>query len=315
MGVRWESVVCCMVLTASFGGVLGRAETPAKLTKAKVADTDKAATGDEQKPSAQVQAVDLFDATEAERIKVQFIPLGSHRANVIFTNATGEAIDVQLPRAFGAVQILGQLGAPGGGFAPGGIGNGNGFGNGFGGPGGLGMGGAGGGGQGIGGGFGGGGFGGGGNLGGGNRGGGNFGMGNAGNGLFRIQAGKTRRLSVNCVCLEFGKPDPSPRMKYQMVRLEELNDAPEIRELCEQLGDQTTSQTVAQAAAWNLANGLSWEELRQLNKVESQFTGNVPRFSKQELAAATKLVSYCRGTVQSSSTGLQARTSSRDVPE
>ena len=32
-----------------------------------------------------------------------------------------------------------------------------------------------------------------------------------------------------------GKPDPNPRMKYRIVRLEEVNPSPEIAEVCKSL--------------------------------------------------------------------------------
>jgi hypothetical protein len=112
--------------------------------------------------------------------------------------------------------------------------------------------------------------------------------------MFRVAPNKHRKLTVPCVCLEYGKPDPTPRMNYQLVPLAQVNDSPAIEELCAQLGRKQVTQSVAQAAAWKLANGLSWEQLANINRVESQFTGNERFFNHAQLQHAAKLVSSYR---------------------
>ncbi len=244
--------------------------------------------------------IGLFEAIEEGSIEVKFIPISSAQANVILKNKTTNPVLVKLPRTFGAVQVLGQFG---GGLGGGGLGGGGGGlgggGAGFGGGGGLG---GGGGGQGVGGGFGGGQGGGGlggGGFGGGGQGGGGFGgggLGGGGGGFFRIEPDKSKKLSVATVCLEHGKHDPNPRMKYRIVPLEELNASPEVDELCGLLGDQAVAQNVAQAAAWHIANGLSHETLAAKNRRESQFTGNEKYFTPTELEFASRVVQHCRAT-------------------
>ena len=171
----------------------------------------------------------------------------------------------------------------GGGIGGGGLGGG---GLGGGGLGGGGLGGlqGGGGGQGIGGGFGGGG----GGFGGG-QGGGGFGGGQGGGGFFRVEPDRPRKMTVATICLNHGKADPNPRMKYKVVRLAEVNDSPVIEGFCRGLASGKVSQNVAQAAAWHVANGLTWEVLVRKPRVISEYTGVEMFFSKFEVQAAMRL--------------------------
>lgn len=257
------------------------------------------------KPNA-VAEVELFDGIQSNLLEVKVIALGSHRANVIIENKSAEPVNVRLPDVFAAVPVLGQFGGPlggaGGQFGAGGgqLGGGQLGGGQFGGgQGGQGGGGQGGGGQGLGGGFGGGQLGGGGGqLGGGQFGGGGGQMGGGmfggGRGMFRVEPDRAGKLQVEMVCLEHGKPDPNPRMKYTVVPLEQLNADPKVSELCKLLADGKVKQNVAQAAAWNIANGVSWEALAKKNRRESQYTGNEKYFTQNELRAAINVTGHCR---------------------
>lgn len=215
--------------------------------------------------------VEFFAALDSGDLEIDFIPRDVKEATVIFRNVTDKPMQVKLPETFGALPVLAQ-----------------GFGGGMGGMGGGGMGGGGmggmggGGGQGMGGGMGGGGMGG---MGGGGMG----GMGGGG-GMFRVEADKPRKLSAATVCLEEGKPDPNPRMKYRIVRLEEVNPSPEVAEVCKALGYGKIAQTTAQAAAWHLANGLSWDKLSTLPRVVSKYTGVEYYFSSYDIQAAIRVV-------------------------
>ena len=170
---------------------------------------------------------------------------------------------------------------------------------GMGGMGGGGMGGMGGGGQGMGGGMGGMGGGGMGGMGmGGMGGGGMGGMGGMGGGgmggmggMFRVGPDKPGKFRVTCVCLEHGKREPTPHMKYTIVPLESFNSDPRVATVCRLLGEGKLGQNTAQAATWHLTNGLSWEQLAAKNRSESKYTGNVPWFHPAELNAAMRLVS------------------------
>ncbi|MBX3422161.1 MAG: hypothetical protein KF752_11460 [Pirellulaceae bacterium] len=219
-----------------------------------------------------VEVVDFFKALEEGRIDVRFIPKDASQATLIIKNNGKQPLDIPRPGAFGAVHVLGQMGGMGmggmggmgmGGMGGMGMGGGQGMGGGMGGMGGMGMGGMGMGGM-----------------------GGGMGMGGMGGGMFRVAPDKPTKLSVPCVCLEHGKTDPNPRMKYKIVPIEQINGDPRVAELCALLGQGHVPQNTAQAATWHMANGLSWEQLANKNRIESQYTGNVRFFSPAELQAA-----------------------------
>ena len=82
-----------------------------------------------------------------------------------------------------------------------------------------------------------------------------------GGGAFSIPAEKTRVLRVVTVCLEHGKPEPSSRYPYKLTALESFSNDPKLAVVMESLSRGELSQKVAQAAAWHIANGLSWQQL------------------------------------------------------
>jgi hypothetical protein len=188
----------------------------------------------------QPEQVELFAAMKAGDIQVKLIPKDSTTGTVIIANKTKKPLRIALPEAFAGVPVAAQ-------FDPGG-----GMGGGMGGMGG-GMGGMGGGGnQGTGGGFGGGGMG----------GGGMGGMGGGGGGgFFNVAPEKAGKLKVVSVCLEHGKADPNPRVPYTIVPIEKFTKDQNVIEMVKMLGTGRLDQHSAQAAAWHLANDMSWEEL------------------------------------------------------
>jgi hypothetical protein len=214
--------------------------------------------------------VEFFRAMADKQLDVEFVAKDATQANLIFRNQSSEPLKIKLPATFGAVPVLAQRGMGGGGMGGGGMGGG-------------GMGG-GGGGQGMGGGMGG--------MDGGMGGGGMGGMGgmDGGMGMFRVEADKPRKMTVPTVCLEHGKLDPNPRMKYKVVPLAAVNADPKVAELCKLLAQGRVSQNAAQAAAWHLANGLSWQELANKPKVISKYTGVQMFFSPFEVQSAMRLV-------------------------
>ena len=57
------------------------------------------------------------------------------------------------------------------------------------------------------------------------------------------------------------------------------------------LAEDEVSQNVAQAAAWNVTDDLSWQELSVKNRFESQMGGRTERyFNHNELAIAQQAV-------------------------
>lgn len=215
----------------------------------------------------------LFAAMDGGQVEAHFIPQNAAKANLIVKNLTDKPLRIQMPAAFAGVPILaqGMMGGMGGGMGGGGMGGG-------------GMGGGGGGGQAMGGG--------GGGMGGGGMGGGMGGGGmGGGGGMFTVRPGRVQKVALNTVCLEHGKPDPNPRMKYAIVPLERVTKDPKVAMLCTALGNGQVAQNTAQAAAWNLMDGLSWDELARKNRIESKYTGNVRFFSPLELHSARAVVS------------------------
>lgn len=214
--------------------------------------TGPAATA--ESPEAAAITAGLFEAMEAGQVDAKIVPRNAMEATVLIRNLTDKPLALRMPPAFASLPVLAQ-----------------GFGGGMGG-GGMGGGGMGGGGQAGGGGMGG--------MGGGGMG----GMG--GGGAFRVAPEQLRKLKVNTVCLEHGKPDPHPKMEYRIAPLEEFTDDGRIHALCEALGRGLVSQNVAQAVAWHVMDGMSWETLAAKNREESKYTGNLPWFSPQELTLA-----------------------------
>jgi hypothetical protein len=235
--------------------------------------------GDPAARSELPNPLDMFQAMDSGQIDVKFIPLNAARANVLIKNKTDRPLHILLPESFAAVPVLGQLGQQfgaagdggGGGASQGvggglnaggnqGLGNGNqGFGNG--------------------------------NQGFGNR---QQGGGQQGNGLglgfMRIPPEKTRKLKATTVCLEYGKPEPNPRLAYRMIPISQLSEDDRVDLLCKKLGRGEISQNTAQAAAWHLANHMNWEQLARINRIESRYVGNIKRFKPGELRSAKNAV-------------------------
>ncbi|MCR9116400.1 MAG: hypothetical protein NXI22_05540 [bacterium] len=252
-------------LTRGLLGVFAIAVLASNATAASPSPISSEAPADHDK-------VEMFDAIEKGDIEVTFIPKDATGATVLLKNKTDKPLAVKLPEAFAGVPVLAQFG--GGGFGGGGLGGG-----------GLGGGGLGGGSQGLGGGFGGGGIGGGG-FGGGGLGGGGFG----GGGFMAVGPESTRKVAVTTVCLEHGKPDPRPKMKYKIVPIETFTDNPEVIEVCKMVGRGEVPQNAAQAVVWHLMDGLSWDELANKDRVRTS-RGYVEKwFAPREMAWASKIL-------------------------
>lgn len=115
-------------------------------------------------------------------------------------------------------------------------------------------------------------------------------MGGMGGGMMRVAPEKTRKMALNTVCLEHGKPDPNPRMAYTIVPLDRVVEDRRVHAVCEALGYNLVTQNTAQAAAWHFTDNMSWGELAQKNRVESKYTGNIRFFNPIELRTAAVLV-------------------------
>jgi hypothetical protein len=176
------------------------------------------------KPNPDDRTVELFEAIEAKEIEVKLIPKDDTEARVLIKNNTKKPLNVKLPDAFAGRPILAQR-AGGGGGSSSTSGGGN---------------------QSMGGG-----------MGGGMMGGG----GGGGMGMFSIPPEQVGQFKVATVCLEHGKKEPRPNIPYEIVKIEEVSTDPAVKELLTVFGKNRLSQRATQAAAWHLANGMSWQEL------------------------------------------------------
>ena len=216
-----------------------------------------------KEPARNHDAVEMFKAMKDGDIEVNLIGLDSTKANVIIKNKTKKPLAIRLPEAFAGVPALAQFGGGGMGGMGGGMGGGGGGGQGMGGGMSGGMGGMGGGGGGMGGGF------------------------------FNVAPERVRKLNVDVVCLDHGKKDPNPRMKYKIVPIETYTKKPEVIEVCKMLGHGRVPQNAAQAATWHMQNGLSFNELARKDKVRLRLSNYVQKwFTPQELMYAQQLVAF-----------------------
>ena len=247
-----------------------------------------------QVPVEGFESVELFAAMNEGTVEVVIKAKDSTEANIIVTNKSDKPLAIQMPPAFAAVPVMAQFGGGqgGGGFGGGGGGQGGG---------GMGMGG----GQGVGGGFGGGGGMGGGGMGGGmGGGGGGFGGGGGGGGappqggIFNIPPGRVGKVNISIFCLEHGKTDPRPQIEYTIKPLSVLSSDPMVEKFCHLLASGQIDQHVAQASAWSVANGLTWEFMLTKNRVE-RMDGTYERyFTPNQLLAAQHVVTWAKQQVE-----------------
>jgi hypothetical protein len=96
-------------------------------------------------------------------------------------------------------------------------------------------------------------------------------------------------LHARGVCLEHGKEEPRPSVKYEIKPVEAFSKDPALYEMLKLFGDKKINQRVAQVAAWHIASKMSWEQLaaKQLKRIGQE---PQPYFSQQELRAAMQLV-------------------------
>lgn len=246
----------------------------AALMLASVAEAGKKGAITKLSVDPDAPVVGLFKGMEDGKLSTTLIQKDSKSGNLLVENLTKEAITVEMPDSFVGVHVLNQFG---GGLGGGGLGGGGLGGGGLGG---------GGGGQTTGGG-------GGGGLGGGGLGGGGGGLGGGG-GFFSIPPEKIVRLPVKSVCLEHGKPEPSPRMKYRVFPVEYVSKDPVLKELLNLVATGRINEKVAQAAAWNIANKKSWQELAAMRFRRLGSLPDTPHFSHLELTYAQNLVAVSR---------------------
>ncbi len=116
--------------------------------------------------------------------------------------------------------------------------------------------------------------------------------GGMGGGMFNIAAEKVGKLSVNTVCLDHGKKDPNPKMKYKLIPVESYVKDPRVVEVLKMVARGEVTQNTAQGATWHLRSGLSWEELARKDRVRLKRVNYVEKwFTNGELSFAQRIVS------------------------
>ncbi|NLS90876.1 MAG: hypothetical protein GXX96_01645 [Planctomycetaceae bacterium] len=222
------------------------------------------------------ETVDLFKAVEQGVLSVKVIPRDSKECRILITNETAQPVNVQMPFALAAVPVLAQVFADGldqsqnNRSTPQRLGIGNPFGqqnplqmgqNMQGGP-----------------------------------------LMNPGNqpffAPFCIPPEKVAQLRLPAVCLDYGQPTPRPAMRYRLVAMAEIGEPKELEVLCRQLGLEPSGQQVAQAAAWHLADGKTWDEMEEM-VIRRLGQPDQPFFKSKEIEAAKSVVGTLKAAVVS----------------
>jgi hypothetical protein len=205
--------------------------------------------------------VELFFGIEQGRLEARLIVKDSTECRVFITNKSDQPLNVSMPAALAGVPVLAQFLGPNlDGFDRNNGAQGVGIGNQFG-------------------------------VDRGNNVGGQpfVNPGGGGNPMFapfNIPPEKVAILRLRAVCLEHGKPDPRPRMEYELKPIDSLTDNREVVALCQLLGRSEVTQRAAQAAAWHLQNGMSWEELVALQAKIALGRYSRPFFTRAEITQA-----------------------------
>lgn len=218
------------------------------------------------------QPQDVFAAIQAGDLEVGVVPQNERRLTIQMKNKTERPLTIMLPPALAAGPVLAQQ--------PGGL-----FGGGLNRPGqnaqqqspqqvGIGMNG--------------------GNMN------GNMGGGMMPGGVFNIPAGRAVKIKAETVCLEYGKPNPDARMKYELKQLADVCDKPQLVAVLTSLGKDEINQRAAQAAAWHITNDLSWDELSKLVQRKVGSTVEM-QFKPAELLAAKSFLDKQQGSERSGS--------------
>ena len=228
--------------------------------------------------------VELFAGMESGAVSAVMIMKDSTEGTVLVTNKTDKPLTLKLPEAFAGVPILAQRGMGGMGGMGGGMGGGRG-----------GM-------QGMGGGM----------MGGG-MGGGMGGMGGGG-GMFSIGPEKVQKIKIAAVCLDHGKIDPNPKVIYQPIPIESYSKDPAIAQLVKLMRHGQIDQHSAQAAAWHIQNGLTWEELAKKIGIKHINGTQEPYFTADQIDRAFAAARIAKGLAEQAAREKSQSETSSPVP-
>lgn len=239
------------------------------LATAVMAETKEKRVVTKPKYDPAAERIALFDGLDQEVLSAKVVAKNEFGGQVFIENLTDKPMTVELPDSIVAVQVLpqafdggGGLGSNDGGSTSGGSGGQN---------------------QSAGGGFGGGG------LGGGGFGGGGGGFGGGGGGFFSVPPDQIVRVPYHSVCLDHGKGPPRPGNTYKLVRPTEYTDNVDLQQLLKLIAGGSLNRQSAQAAAWHVANDMTWDQL-VAKKFDRVGVEDTPFFSPQELYGAQAIV-------------------------
>lgn len=93
-------------------------------------------------------------------------------------------------------------------------------------------------------------------------------------GVITVPPGQPLQVTISAVCLNFGLPDPTPRDGFELMDVAEYTPDVRSQRALRSLATLGTSQPVAQAVAWNVFNGLSFEQMvqrapKKINRLEA----------------------------------------------
>ncbi|MDO4630237.1 MAG: hypothetical protein Q4C70_13745, partial [Planctomycetia bacterium] len=120
------------------------------------------------------------------------------------------------------------------------------------------------------------------------------GMGGGMGGFNNVPAEKVVAVKYQSVCLEYGKPEPTPRVAYEICPIEECSAKPEVVALVSMLGQVDLRS--AQFAAWHLNSGVSVEHLASETVLHANGV-TTTNFSQQEVMQGLQLIRMARATV------------------
>ena len=107
---------------------------------------------------------------------------------------------------------------------------------------------------------------------------------------FTVAPGKTIALRSLTVCLDYGLREPTTRMPYRLVAIDTVSHDPRLALVLGGLASGQISPKVAQAAAWHVSSGRTWEQLTAEVIDRAGGDPDVPVFSAAELVAAKRVV-------------------------
>ncbi len=109
---------------------------------------------------------------------------------------------------------------------------------------------------------------------------------------FAVSAGESLEILVPSVCLNFGAPTPTPLNTFRLVDVSDYTDDARFQRALRSLAAAGTSQPVAQAVMWHIANDLTFSQLaRQGGKSVNAY----------DVAAAARFVEALDSTSNSQS--------------